>query len=405
MSTKSSAIHIVIFLCLLQIFWLHNKLFGRYQYNNSAASFPLPFEKNAVKPIGKSIQPGNHTNIPSPESRIGPNGEVGYIHDPKFLIKNPSAFQIPDQERESLCLPPGEGNELKEGASNLKKIRNYIETSKKKRDVKLFCAIYTYSGGVNHTNAIKETWGGKCDGLLFASSESNLTTGHMHLPSNSKRGFAKFGLTQRTRAILAYLYDNFLDEYDYFHLSGDDTYMMVENMKEFLASEKVRKWDEVPNQYMFAGFWMHNRKEPEGYFYLGGGSGYTMSRKALKAYVEGPLQTCETTKEGNSEDVNFSNCVRTLTTKFIDTRDSAGAHRYHQLPVERHATYPDKDWGYSTMLIWRCLTHMERNFSFPYVVKDDYISNSSTTFHKNEDPMRLRRYELLLYKDYDSECG
>ena len=73
-------------------------------------------------------------------------------------------------------------------------------------------------------------------------NQSNIETGHIHLPSNSKRGFSYGGMIQSTRTILAYLYDNFLDEYEYFHLCGDDVYMIVENLKEFLASDKVKQW-------------------------------------------------------------------------------------------------------------------------------------------------------------------
>jgi glycoprotein-N-acetylgalactosamine 3-beta-galactosyltransferase len=345
-----------------------------------------------------------HTNIPPPEARIGPNQEIGYVHDPQFLIKNPRPFHI--QNRNYVCVPPGAGEELPEGAQALARIRKHIETSTAPRNVTLMCAIYTHSstGAVEKTNAVQETWGRKCDGLLFAGDKSNMTTGHMHLPSRSKYGFGYKGMIQRTRAILAYLYDNFLEDYDFFHISGDDVFVLVENLKEFLASDKVREWDLVPDQYMIAGFWTHWGKSPEGYFYLGGGSGYTLSRKALKAYVEGPLQTCNPTQEGTAEDVAFSNCAKQLNPKFIDTRDSTGAHRYHQMPVQRHASFPKRKWGFSMGMIRQSINHLQRNFSFPYVEGAASISNSSVTFHKHYPP-ETRRIELLLYQDGDAECG
>jgi len=218
---------------------------------------------------------------------------------------------------------------------------------------------------------------------------------------------------QRVRSILAYLYDHYLnDQYDYFHVCGDDVYMIVENLKEFLASDRVRRFENVPNQYFFAGFWMHwnYNKYPEGRFYLGGGSGYTLSRKALKAYVEGPLQTCNPEKEHFSEDILLSDCLfdNNLTKKFVDTRDENGAHRYHQLPLRIHAN--DKmlgrhkyDWGY-TKTVKQSLEHMERAFGFPIVERSTYVSNSSITFHRHK-PHELYRYELLLYRDFAAECG
>ena len=349
--------------------------------------------------LHKLIKPGNHTNIPHPEARIGPNGEKGYIHDPKYLINKPRQFRIRKEEEDALCTPPGNGTEGEKGTADLAMIRNHVETSQDNRNVKLFCAIYTYKNGENFTNAISETWGRKCDGLLYASDHSNAESGHVHIPSNSRHKFGYKGMIQRTRSILAYLYDNFLEDYDYFHLSGDDVYMIVENMKEFLASDRVREWDEVPDQYFFAGFWTHwGGAMEDGYFYLGGGSGYTLSKKSLKAYVEGPLQSCQPDKEGSEEDKIFTDCARNLTNIFIDTRDSSGAHRYHQQSISDHLN----------RIVKQSLKHMERPpISIPQHIwdKSAYTSNSSVAFHKHHFPHALRRMELLLYKNVTDECS
>jgi len=351
----------------------------------------------------KLVGPGNHTNLPPPELHIGPNGEGGYVHNPKFLIENPKPFTVPGHERDRICVPPGESLERPEGANALHNIRKYMETSQQSRDVSLFCAVYTYRGGVNHTTAASQTWSKRCDGVLYASDKTSVETGHVHIPSNSRRGFSYGGMTQRTRAILAYLYDNFLDDFDFFHICGDDAYLIVENMKEFLASDLVKEYEKVPNQYVFAGFLLHHRFSDRDY--LGGGSGYTMSRKMLKAFVEGPMQTCNTHKEGSAEDVAVSECAQKLNQKYwIDTRDSKGAHRYHQLPVQRHATYPAMRWGFSTEMIRQSLDWMNATFGFPQVYMTDYISNSSVAFHKHS-PEEIRRLEILLYLDGNNVCG
>jgi hypothetical protein len=46
------------------------------------------------------------------------------------------------------------------------------DTAVVKSDVKVFCAVYTHSGNNNQTNAIRETWGRRCDGFLAASTET-----------------------------------------------------------------------------------------------------------------------------------------------------------------------------------------------------------------------------------------
>jgi len=418
----------------------------------------------------RHIQPGNHTNIPKPESRIGPNSESGYVHDPKFLQRvrdkgghetndpnNPSLiFNIPNDEIDKVCMPPGQGDELPQGAKSLQNIRSHIEslssslldstdtelrvsnyantttstntnistslsTQKSSIKIKLFCAIYTHAQNTDKTNIISQTWGQKCDGMLYASDVSNSTTGHVHLPSNSAHGFGYKSITQRVRAMFAYIYDNFLDddEYDYFHFCGDDVFMIVENMREFLSSPKVQNWEsgdvdgnkneENKERYFIAGFWMHWWNFfPVGEFYLGGGSGYTLSKKALRAYVEGPLQTCNPYEDESSEDIYFARCVRQgLTSEFIDTRDDFGAHRYHQFNVSMHSEWPgERNWGVEmNKILWYSLDHMEKQFGFPFVTKKKYISNSSVTFHRHTQNYNLRRMELLLYRDLEVECG
>ncbi len=359
----------------------------------------------------KLIKPGEHARIPPPEKRIGPNGEVGYVHDPKFLLKNPRKFQIAPADVGQVCAPPGEGVEYPAGAKNLKNIRHHMETSKASRDVKLFCTVYTYTNKTYNTDVISETWGKKCDGLLYASDVSNAESGHMHMPSLSRHGFEYSSMVQRMRAIFAYLYDNFLDDYDFFHFSGDDTYLLIENMKEFLASDKVKEWEEVPDQYFIGGFWMNwpMMKIPKGEFYFGGGSGYTLSRKALKAHVEGPLQVCDLKTDNGMEDFYFSSCVRRyLTQKYFDTRDEFGAHRYHQVNITMHSSWPESpqefNWGiWTRAVIPKSLKHMEEAFGFPYVVKEKYISNSSVAFHWHNLPWNMKRMEMLLYKDTETE--
>ena len=144
---------------------------------------------------------------------------------------------------------------------------------------------------------------------------------------------------------------------------------------------------------------------PEGEFYLAGGSGYTLSRKTLKAYVEGPLQSCETTQDGSDEDFMFSNCLRKhITTQFIYTGDVDGSQRFHQGPVYHPVRYR----LFRTSL--ERIDKLPRNITgLPEGVNQiqDVVgsaSNSSITFHRHYEPDELRRLELLLYKNVTQEC-
>ena len=384
---------------------------------------PLPaqYEPKVVKK--DPIEAGKHKNIPSPEERIGPDGEGGYVHDPGFMRKNPKAFKVIDHEVS--CPPPGQGSEKLPGYYALERIRHYMEerghinrNDEKKGDgpkPKLMCAVYTYEGSVNQTNAIWETWGKRCDGVLFASSISNLTTGHVHMPNIAFAQHSYNGVFQKVRSMMAYLYDNFLEDYDYFHFLGDDTYLLVDNLKDFLASPEVQSFEEEkPDNLMLAGEWLcwGNLGNPPRYeYYMGGGSGYTMSRKALKAFAEGPLQeekwVSNKHRRDGAEDMIISFMFREhLNVDGMDTRDEYGAHRYHQVNSVDIATFPDgklhTDFRYKTLR--QAMQWMEFWKGFPQVYKDDLVSSSSIAFHQI-DQHAMRRYEMLLYGTEIDQCG
>jgi glycoprotein-N-acetylgalactosamine 3-beta-galactosyltransferase len=45
---------------------------------------------------------------------------------------------------------------------------------------------------------------------------------------------------QKVRSMWSYIYDNFYDDYDWFHIGGDDLYLIVENLRLYLESEEIR---------------------------------------------------------------------------------------------------------------------------------------------------------------------
>ena len=363
------------------------------------------------------IPEGDHFMVPPPEARIGPNGETGYVHDPSFMRKQERSFQIIDHAIS--CPPPGEGFEEIWGYHNLQRIREHIDMNREKassrsnaveqRKVKLMCSVYTYDGRVKHTNAIWETWGKRCDGFFFASSSSNLTTGHTHLPNKSPVQHEYRGIFQKVRTMMTYMYDNFLEDYDFFHFSGDDTFLIVENLREYLGSSEVQSYEAVPGRLLIAGGWLSwgDRLKSDFFnYYLGGGSGYTLSRKALKTLVEGPLQVHQINKKlrASDEDCRISDMFRLgLNVTGIDTRDKFGAHRFHHLGVSVTSDFPRYRIGLVTTNMRKTLEAMLLRRGFPIVYQEDLVSPSSIAFHRMTDD-EMRRYEMLLYGTGVDQC-
>jgi len=158
------------------------------------------------------------------------------------------------------------------------------------------------------------------------------------------------------------------------------------------------------DHYLFGGFIFSWSRMPLLQHYMGGGSGYTLSAKALKRYVEGPLQFCNTEAEDEKEDVYISNCFhKHLSSDWLDSRDASGAHRYHQLAVDVQATASfvknTKDFMQKVMRV-AMDRYSERFPGTPKMLVGSpnmRVSTSSVAFHKHTDPDYIRRYERILY--------
>lgn len=86
-------------------------------------------------------------------------------------------------------------------------------------EVKLLCMVMTYPAN-HHTKAIhvKNTWGKRCNKIVFFSSalDSELDTIVLAIEDS------RTALWNKTKASFQYLYDHFLDDYDWFMKADDD---------------------------------------------------------------------------------------------------------------------------------------------------------------------------------------
>jgi glycoprotein-N-acetylgalactosamine 3-beta-galactosyltransferase len=92
----------------------------------------------------------------------------------------------------------------------------------------------------------------------------------------------------------SYVYDNYYEKYDWFHIGGDDLFMIMENFREYLESEEIRTaanggiylpdGTETLQTPLFLGRRFAYMGDMDNIF-ISGGSGYTMNKAALKALV------------------------------------------------------------------------------------------------------------------------
>lgn len=172
---------------------------------------------------------------------------------------------------------------------------------------RVLCAVYTHSSAKSHSRVkgITETWGWRCDGFFAASTETiedpqDPGYGAIDLPHYGEEGY--FNMWQKTRSIVAYMYDNYLDDFDYFYLCGDDTHLIVENLRYHLHHIGA---DQNPDTMLYMGAFIRS----QGFDFVHGGGGYVLNRKTLKMLVEVLLPTCAAGRETSSEDRMMGQCL------------------------------------------------------------------------------------------------
>jgi hypothetical protein len=117
-----------------------------------------------------------------------------------------------------------------------------LNTSKENNSqpqVRIYCFILTapkFFG--TRALAINSTWARRCDGYSFISEYSNDTKGLPIAPIRNLSSSYEY-LTQKSTSALLYIYENFLNDYDWFFKADDDTYLFVENLKFFLKDKNA----------------------------------------------------------------------------------------------------------------------------------------------------------------------
>lgn len=103
---------------------------------------------------------------------------------------------------------------------------------------RILCMVDTYEQGHDNLRAVAETWGRQCDGFFGASNLTDYTIGAIDLIHNGPEAYAN--MWQKIRSMWACAYQLFRDDYDFFYICGDDVYLVVDNLRAYLAGEQVR---------------------------------------------------------------------------------------------------------------------------------------------------------------------
>lgn len=344
-----------------------------------------------------SLRPHPHAGA------LDENGNPGYIHDPTYVRNHPPAFNFrPDVPRfdESVCDEPlGQGIEGSAGMHGLAKIN--ISTAQ--IPTKVMCIVYTHSNAHEAITAVVETYGQRCDGFMAASNLTDKAIGAVNILHQGPEAYGN--MWQKVRSTWAYVHDNYLQDYDWFHIGGDNMFVIAENLRYAGYQETQRQETEHGSDgwpiYMGGAMVLPPRRK---WRLCGGGSGYTLNRKALSKMVSEEFDQphCAPEAESSKEDVLIANCLRTNVASCTHSIDDNHETRYHPYDVQFHTIW--KKWKASNWH-WDILekSHRIRSTSKEGL---ESIASSSVSFHmtghKNITTqfrdMGVRRYHAILYR-------
>lgn len=262
---------------------------------------------------------------------------------------------------------------------------------------RVLCIVYTIDSRHKNVEMIVNTWGGRCTGFLAFSNVSDLAIPTTSIPHLGEESYDN--LWAKIVSIWRYVFENYRDEFEWFYLAGDDTYLLTENLYDYLNEFSFEK---VQREGLFLG----RRYYLDDFYhtYNTGGAGYVMNRVALTSLYRGlthPDDPCHTTMVTSAEDVQVSACLRLFGHILPhETRDERYDHRerFHHLSLTTAWTYSPKniswDWWSLHTLEFRngsgCCS--PRSISFHYIKTfghmieiDTYIRRckQSQNFNKN----------------------
>ncbi|KAL7517516.1 hypothetical protein ACHAWX_002435 [Stephanocyclus meneghinianus] len=248
---------------------------------------------------------------------------------------------------------------------------------------KIFCGMYTYHKKQYLLEAAVQSWAWRCDGFVAFSDVTDPRIGAVDLPHYGEESYGN--MWQKVRSIWSYIHTHYFLDFDYFHLSGDDTLMIVDNLRNYLWSID----DENGTKPLYVG----GAYKTQGVIVCGGGPGYTLNRVALHWLVnEAFAKPDHRADSGEDRLIGFT--LRPLVHCY-DTHDANGGQRY--------AGFDPTHYWHSCDKV-RCSRNMVSQFKFwqDYVQKNvtgmDSISSQAVSFHLLRNQVMVKRVHAILYR-------
>jgi hypothetical protein len=315
----------------------------------------------------------------------GIEGKHGWDAVIKVVLDGPNPLPLPS----SVKRPRGPESIIDKNSSNISSTPyvppKYMITTPEPNGVskgKILCGIYTYDKMDYRIKGVSETWGWRCDGFLPVSTitiddPAIRGYGSVDVPHYGPEKYDN--MWQKTRSILAYMYDNYFDDYEYFYLAGDDTHLIVENLRRYLYT--VEQTHDATTEPLYMGMPYTYRT-----LYNSGGAGYVLNRVALKRLVLEAFPTCHAKNQVSAEDRFVGKCLQSMQINPLHTVDAQGRQRFLGL----HPNDIGRNKGMKGF-------HAEWGRKYGWRTGADIVSESSITFHMFRAQELMKRHHAIIY--------
>jgi glycoprotein-N-acetylgalactosamine 3-beta-galactosyltransferase len=221
---------------------------------------------------------------------------------------------------------------------------------------RIFCYVNTISSyHKSHAQLVADTWGQRCDKLVFFSNVTGTMVANANTPMERSYDIIKmnapadyYHLWLKHREVVQYVYDHYRHDYDWFYKADDDAYVIVDNFRAYLRRPEIvmnhkrqpmhlgkrfnltadRVRDLIQDKQLAARWW----KRWDRLVFNSGGPGYAMNRLFLDKFVASMKdKSClsESWAEYSPEDTGTTYCMMWHDVLPWDTRDVHGRPRWH----------------------------------------------------------------------------
>eukprot|EP00542_Grammatophora_oceanica_P009644 CAMPEP_0194035860 /NCGR_PEP_ID=MMETSP0009_2-20130614/8276_1 /TAXON_ID=210454 /ORGANISM="Grammatophora oceanica, Strain CCMP 410" /LENGTH=880 /DNA_ID=CAMNT_0038677401 /DNA_START=21 /DNA_END=2663 /DNA_ORIENTATION=+ len=322
------------------------------------------------------------------------SGNLGYIHDETALRENPPAYEFDNLE-----------NACNNHDSHYKMLTEKVKVKAPQNPKsKIFCLVYTIDSGHKNIPPIRETWGQRCDGFMVGSNMTDASIGAVNIVHEGPEEYNN--IWQKVRSMWAYIYDNYYEKYDWFHIGGDDLYMIVDNLRSYVDSEEIQvaqnggmylpTGDEKDQTPLFLGRRFAYGGNMDDIF-NSGGSGYTMNKAALKTLVVKGMPGMFPHAHTFSEDTMVARILRKFGVFPYDTKDEDGGERYMPFMPGHHLGYRPPPACVPDPLAKDCKDWYPK-YSIDIKYGMDHCAEQSVAFHYVKDNSMKRLHALLYNK-------